>query len=178
MIFVYGTDGTREENQWAFNKARYDAEKFWYQGNGSIEIVSDFEFDPTQGRDRNVILYGNKNTNKAWDKLLSDGPVQVGKGFVKIGNRKISGNDLCCIIIRPRSGSDVASVAAISGTGVIGMNLSNRLPYMNPGIGLPDCTVMDCNIVKTGENGVIMSGFFGLDWSLEKGDFVWNNNFK
>ena len=58
------------------------------------------------------------------------------------------------------------------------MRISNRLPYMNPGIGLPDCSVMDKNILKTGEPGLVMTGFFGLDWSLEKGDFVWNEDFK
>jgi hypothetical protein len=25
-----------------------------------------------------------------------------------------------------------------------------------------------------GEEGVLMSGFFGLDWSIEKGEFVWS----
>ncbi|MBI5021573.1 MAG: prolyl oligopeptidase family serine peptidase [Ignavibacteriales bacterium] len=174
MIFVYGTDGTQEENEWAFNKARYDAEKFWYQGNGSIDIYADKDFDPSKFSDRNIVLYGNRNTNKAWGKLLSDSPVQVGKGFVKIGEKKISENDLCCIFIRPRAGSNIASVAAISGTGIIGMKLSNRLPYMNPGIGLPDCTIMNQDILSHGEEGVVMAGFFGLDWSLEKGDFVWN----
>ena len=34
MMFVYGTRGTPEENAWAFAKARFDAEAFWYRGNG------------------------------------------------------------------------------------------------------------------------------------------------
>jgi hypothetical protein len=172
MIFVYGTNGTQEENQWAFNKARYDAERFWYQGNGSIDVIPDVEFEPEKEKNRNVILYGNRNTNNAWNALLPDSPVQVGNGSVRIGEKTLSGNDLCCLFVRPRAGSTTASIAAISGTGIVGMKLANRLPYMNPGIGLPDCTVMNKNVLVSGEPGIIMTGFFGLDWSLDKGEFV------
>ena len=40
-------------------KARYDAEGFWYRGNGSIEVVPAVEFDAAREHDRGVILYGN-----------------------------------------------------------------------------------------------------------------------
>ena len=175
FVFVYGTKGNDEENKWAFNKARYDAEKFWYQGNGSIDIYADKDFDVSKFPDRNIILYGNKNTNDVWNKLLTDSPVQVENGVIKIGKQKFSGNDLCCIFVRPRKGSAIASVAAISGTGIIGMKLNNRLPYMNPGIGLPDCIVMNKDILTKGEPGVLMTGFFGLDWSIENGEFIYQS---
>ena len=35
MIFVYGTKGTAEENAWAFEKARFDAEMFPIPGQRS-----------------------------------------------------------------------------------------------------------------------------------------------
>mgnify|MGYP000497109494 CR=1 FL=1 len=41
FLFVYGTRRTAEENGWACAKARYDAETFWYRGNGSVDIVED-----------------------------------------------------------------------------------------------------------------------------------------
>ena len=65
MQFVYGTQGTEEENAWAFAKARYDAEQFWYRGNGSIDVIPDIEFDPDRDKDRAVIVYGNADTNTA-----------------------------------------------------------------------------------------------------------------
>ncbi len=46
FALVYGTSGTEEENHWAISKVRYDAETFWYRGNGSIDIVADHEFKP------------------------------------------------------------------------------------------------------------------------------------
>ena len=59
VVLVYGTHGTAEENAWALARARYDAETFWYRGNGSIDVLSDRTFNPAHELDRNVVLYGN-----------------------------------------------------------------------------------------------------------------------
>ncbi len=171
-LFVFGTKGNVGENAWAFDKARYDAEKLWYQGNGSVDVVADVDFDPSAEPDRSVVLYGNRNTNSAWQALLGDGPVQVDKARVKIGGRAISEKNLCCIFVRPRPGSATASVGAVSGTSVAGMKLANRIPYLNPGINLPDCTVFDPRVLTEGDTGVLLTGFFGLDWGVESGEFV------
>jgi dienelactone hydrolase len=172
MVFVFGTKGSREENAWSFSKARCDAEKFWYQGNGSIDVVADVDFNPSEYPDRNVILFGNKNTNAAWNDLLSESPVQVGDGFVKIDKQKFSGDDITCLFVRPKAGSETASVGVIAGTGIVGMRMNNRLPYLSPGFGLPDCTVLNTEVLTKGDKGVLMAGFFGLDWSVEHGEFV------
>jgi dienelactone hydrolase len=172
MVLVYGTKGSVEENRWAFNKARFDAEKLWYQGNASIDLVSDGEFNPANYPERNVIIYGNRNTNSAWDKLLRKSPVQMGSGYVSVGEERFSGEEISCIFVRPREGSRTASVAVIGGTGEVGMAITNRLPYLSPGIGLPDCSVFSMELLTRGEEGVLLSGYFGLDWSVERGEFV------
>ena len=51
MIFVCGTKGMPDENAWAFNKARFDAESYW-RGNGSVDAISDLTFDPVVEKDR------------------------------------------------------------------------------------------------------------------------------
>ena len=89
MMFVYGTKGTPEENAWAFTKARYDAETFWYRGNGSVDVVADSAFDSTKERDRSVILYGNADTNAAWGGLMAGSPVMVKNGQIRIGEEQI-----------------------------------------------------------------------------------------
>ena len=175
VIFVYGTGGSREENMWAFDKARYDAEKLWYQGNGSVEVIADVDFDVKNNINRNVILYGNKNTNKAWNDLLKNSPVEIGNGYVQFSKEKFKGNNLACIFIRPREGTENASVGVVSGTGIIGMKINNRLPYLNPGIGLPDCTIFNSDILSKGDEGIIITGFFGLDWNIETGEFIRKN---
>ena len=146
FVLVFGTKGTPEENAWSLARARFDAETFWYRGNGSVDCVSDASFLDSgrqeEFRDRSVILYGNAENNAAWTVLLAESPVQVSRGQLKLGQRTISGDDLACLLIRPRPGSDRASVAAVSGTGMIGLRLTERLPYFTSGIAYPDCLVL------------------------------------
>jgi poly(3-hydroxybutyrate) depolymerase len=174
VVMVYGTQGTAEENTWAMIKARYDAETFWYQGNGAIPVVSDREFDAMAGTDRNVIIYGNAQINSAWNKLIPDCPVQVNNGSVIIGAKKIEGVDLGCLFIWPRTGSNVASVGVVAGTGITGMRLTNQRQYLYPGYDYPDCIVFSTEMLREGSKGVRAAGFFGEDWSVETGEFVFN----
>ena len=173
MVFVYGTRGTPDENTWAFNKARFDAETFRYRGNGSMDVIPDTDFDASVRRDRNVILYGNAETNSAWCDLLGAAPVQVRRGSITIGARTLAGTDLACLLIRPRPGSTTACVAAVSGSGLTGMRLTDALPYFVSGVAYPDCIVIGADMLTRGTAGVRMAGFFGNDWSVEAGEFAW-----
>lgn len=173
MIFVYGTKGSADENAWALAKARFDAESFWYRGNGSVDVVPDTAFDPRSQPDRGVIVYGNADSNGAWLSLLSNSPVQVRRNEVKIGERALSGDDLACLFLRPRPGSGTACVAAVSGTGVVGMKLTDRLNYFLSGVEYPDCTVIGPEMLREGVKGIRVAGFFGNDWSMDQGDFAW-----
>jgi pimeloyl-ACP methyl ester carboxylesterase len=175
MILVYGTKGSKDENEWAFNKARYDAEQFWYQGNGSVQVVSDREWQPKGDPDRNVILYGNADTNGLWAELLAASPVQVHHGAVRIAARTLNGSEYAALFIRPRPGSRIACVAAVTGTGLTGMKLTNLRPYMFPGYAFPDCLIFDPAVIQKGTDGITAAGFFGLDWSVEHGEWAWNN---
>ena len=174
VVFVYGTKGSKAENDWAFTKAKFDAEYFWYQGNGSIDIVSDKEFDPTHEPDRNVVLYGNAKTNSAWRALLGDSPIQVQSGKIAVGKKQVKGKDLACLFIRPRPGSDIASVGAVSGTGLVGMKLNDRRPFLSPGYSYGDFIIFTPDMLTDQESGIKATGFFGLDWSLQGGEIVWN----
>ncbi|MDE3068890.1 MAG: prolyl oligopeptidase family serine peptidase [Verrucomicrobiota bacterium] len=175
MIFVYGTKGTPEENAWAFAKARFDAESFWYRGNGSVDVIPDKEFNPRVQPDRGVILYGNADSNGAWPALLGDSPVHVRRNEVRIGGRVLTGDDLACLFLRPRAGSDVACVGVVSGTGLAGMKLTDRLNYFFSGVAFPDCTVIGPEMLREGVQGVRAAGFFGNDWSVVRGDFAWRD---
>jgi predicted esterase len=173
MVFVYGTKGSPAENAWALAKARLDAETFWYRASGSIDVIADTDFDPAPAPDRSVILYGNAQTNAAWDTLLGDSPVQVTAGRVTIGDRTIEGDNLACLFLRPRQKSAIACVAAISGTGLAGMRLTDRLPIFVSGIGYPDCLVFGTESLSDGMGGIRAAGFFGQDWGVKTGEFAW-----
>jgi dienelactone hydrolase len=173
MLFVYGTRGSAAENAWAYAKARYDSETFWYRGNGAVEFIADTEFDPKASRERNVILYGNAETNAAWNTLLADSPVQVRRGSVRVGEKEIKGETLACLFVRPRPDSEKASVGVVSGSGLAGMRLTDRVPYFVSGVAFPDCTVLGTETLTQGARGIRCAGFFGPDWSVGKGEFAW-----
>jgi hypothetical protein len=173
VLFVVGTSGTADETAWAYNKARYDAETFWYRGNGSIEIVTDVAFDiARRGQDRNVVLYGHSDSNSQWRRLLDD-EVIVARGMIRAGGHELRGEDLACLMIRPRRGSDVASVGVVAGTGLEGMRTADRLPYFVSGVAYPDLTVVGADSATKGGAGIRAAGFFGQDWTVEAGEFAW-----
>ena len=172
LIFVYGTRGSAAENLWALQKARFDAETFWYQANGSIDVVADVDFDPAASVDRSVVLYGNARSNSAWKKLLAGSPVEVEPGRVTIGARRIQGDNLAVLFIRPRPGSDRACVAAVSGTGLAGMRLTNNLPYLYAGYAFPDVTVLDTSLLSRPNAGLVAAGFFNNQWGLDGADMA------
>jgi hypothetical protein len=169
---VYGTAGTPQENRWAYERARYDAEKLWYQGNASVDVLADTEFDPSKEPDRNVVLYGNGTTHRLWKALLPDCPVTVERDRIDVGGKTVKRPDACCIFVRPRAGSDHASVGAVSGTGIEGFRLSNSVMYLEPGLGLPDLTVFTSDVKEKDDAGIVLTGFFGPDWSMQSGEFV------
>lgn len=175
MLFVYGTKGSAEENALAYAKARYDAETFWYRGNGSVELRADTDFDAGKAPDRNVILYGHAECNAAWQPLLGDSPVHVRRGVVRVGDREEKGDDLACLFVRPRPGSDRALVGVVGGTGPAGLRLTERLPYFVSGVGYPDCTVLGPDSLTRGTEGVRVAGFFGTDWGVASGEWVWRS---
>lgn len=172
VVFVYGTNGTEEENEWAFQKARYDAERIWYQGNGGIEVIKDNDFSLEKYKDRSIVLFGNSKTNSAWKILLKDSPVQVNENEISVGNKLYKGKNLACLVIRPREDSKIASVAAVSGSGYEGMELANLADYFDQYVNLPDIVIYDSGILKSDDNGVKFTGYFGNDWSIKDGEFV------
>ena len=172
VVLVYGTRGSPDENAWALAKARFDAETFWYRGNGSMELVPDSEFDPNQDRDCNVIIYGNAETNSVWPSLLAESPVQVRRSKIEFGDRVERGEQFGCLFVRPRPQSDRAVVGVVGGTGLAGMRLTDRLPYFISGVAYPDCVMFGPEILTEGVPGVRIAGFFGIDWSIANGEFV------
>jgi len=175
VILVYGTRGDAAENARTFGKARFDAEMFWVRANAGLEVLPDTAFDPARFTDRSVVLYGNADTNSAWQKLLAGCPVEVRTGRARVGDRNYQGGDLAAYFIRPRPGSDVASVGVVAWSGRAGWVASSPGQYFISGAGFPDLMLFTAETLRSGADGVRAVGWFGDDWSLEKGDVVWNS---
>jgi len=174
FVLVYGTHGDAAEDARSFGKARFDAEMFWVRGNAGVEVLPDTAFDPAKFADRSVILYGNADTNAAWSKLLTDSPVEVRNGRARIGEKKYQGDDLAAYFVRPRPGSDVASVGVVAWSGRAGWIAASPGQYFISGAGFPDFLLLSAEALRLGTAGVRAVGWFGNDWSLERGDIVGN----
>ncbi|SDL43235.1 Prolyl oligopeptidase family protein [Catalinimonas alkaloidigena] len=172
MVFVYATGGSADERAWAYQKARYDAETWYFRGNGAVDLVADRDFNPKKFADRGVVLYGNSSTNKAWSKLLADCPIQVQKGKLQLGEEELTGDDLGAYFAWPRKDSPTASVAVIAGTGLRGMRATDANQYFSGGSGFPDFMIFSLDMLKEGSSGVKRAGFFGNDWTLGSGEVV------
>ena len=167
VTLVYGSAGTPEQTAWARAKARYDAEFFYYRGNGSLPVVADSDFNPDADRDGNVVLYGNADTLKVWDKLLGGCPIQVMNDSIRVGDFfTATGGDRATVFCKPRPGSDSALVGVVGGTGLAGMRLTDNLPYFAAGVGFPDWTIFGPDALKDGYAAADAAGFFGNDWRV------------
>jgi predicted esterase len=172
MIFVYGTTGTSEENKWSLNKARYDAETWYYRGNGSVDVIADKDFSLSKYKDRNVIVYGNANTNGAYKLLLQDCPIQIERNLVKAGNQVLKGDDLGTYFVWPIKGSSINSVGVIGGTGLKGMNAAFANQYFAGGSGFPDFMIFRLGMLQSGAQEVKMAGYFNNEWKLSDADMI------
>ncbi len=172
VVFVYGTQGTPAENEWSVNKARYDAESWYYRGNGSVDIIADADYSPDKYKDRGVILFGNKTTNKAWNVLLGDCPIQVERNKVTAGSKRWKGDDLAALFVWPIRNSSKASVGVVTGSGIPGMKAAYGNQYFAGASGFPDFMIYSAGMLQTGVNGVRMTGFFDNNWKLDEGENI------
>lgn len=174
MVFVYGTKGTREENDWNWQKAHYDAETWYYRGNGAIDIIADTDFSLAKYANRGVILFGNATTNAAWKQLLADCPIQLERNRVQAGGQQWQGDDLAAYFVWPIKGSATASVAVIGGTGLKGMRAATANQYFAGASGFPDFMIFGLDMVRDGSKGIRMAGFFDNNWKLTPEQYIVN----
>jgi len=167
MVFIYGTGGNAAENNWSYEKARFDAETWYYRGNGAVDMVPDKDFDPAAYPDRGLVIYGNAAINNAWGKVLEGCPIRVDRESIRAGDRSWTGDSLATYFVWPRSDSRVASVAVIAGTGLPGMKAALPNQYFAGGSGFPDFMIFGVDMLKGGTDGVKAAGFFTNNWQLD-----------
>ncbi|MDR0815571.1 MAG: alpha/beta hydrolase, partial [Bacteroidales bacterium] len=146
-------------------------ETFYYRGNGSFDVIPDTEYTLQKYAGRNVVIYGNRNNNAAWNLLLKDCPVQVSNGSIIAGNRSYKGADLGTYFVYPHPQNDINLVGVVAGTGEAGMKGAALNNYLQPITGFPDIMIFHADMLRTGLDGLEAAGFFDNDWTLTKEDF-------
>jgi len=167
FVLVYGTQGTEEENQAMLNRVRFDAETFWYRGNGSVDCMSDTQWQEMADEDRNVIVYGNASINLAWRQLLANSPIVVERDRWMIEGKEAKQTEAAVLMVRPRANSPHALVGAIGGTSTRALRATLRLPIFSSGTGYPDYLLLSPDFLSKGNDAILATGFFNNDWSLD-----------
>jgi len=162
FVLVY-SDRDRE----SFERARYDAQAWWYRGNGDAPLISDTQFVQGDYAGRNVILYGNESTNRAWKVVFGDGcPITVRPGHLRVGNSTWIGSDLGCMFVYPRADDDTALAAAFAHTGAAGARSGYALLPFVSGVGYPDYVGFSSRFLEVGDEAVLTAGWFDHRWKL------------
>jgi len=162
FVFVYAASDPASRA-----RALYDAQRWWYIGNGDCTVVSDAQFLFGNYSDRNVILYGNADGNRAWKRVLADTcPIDVRQGAVTIGKQRYEGDDLGCFFVYPRKGEAQALVGVVGYSGVTGARAGANVSVFAAGVGIPDYMVFGSDVLRKGDDGVRAAGWFDHGWKV------------
>jgi pimeloyl-ACP methyl ester carboxylesterase len=179
FVLVYGTAGTPEEQRESYERARADAQIWWYRGNGYARLLSDSEYLADKSRatsGRNAILYGNADTNRVWKERVGErSPIQARRGSIKLGGREWKGNDLCAFFVFPSTLGDTDDpelFGLVGDSGPQGTRLGYTLATFVSGVGYPDYTVFGPQVLARGDGGVLAAGWFDALWQLDGHGFV------
>lgn len=166
FVLVYGTAGDDAEGRELLEKARFDSFVWAYRANGDANLMSDAQFLAGDFKDRNVILYGNADTNAAWSAVFDDDcPIQAKRGSITVGGAKHEGV-LAAAFVRPRKGSRVALAAAFADTGAAATRLFYAFPVFVSGVGIPDYVVFGAGYLRELDGDVRAAGWFDHAWKL------------
>jgi predicted esterase len=170
FVLVYGTGGTPDENLAALRRARFDAQTWGYRANGAADVVADAAFDVDGELERGVVLYGHRDMNSAFARVLPrDAVLSVERGRVRVGEKVYEGDDLACLAALPRRGAARAMVAIVGGTGPAGLRLSLATPYFSSGVAYPDLTVFDPRLLHGDGSGLRAAAILDARWALLPG---------
>jgi hypothetical protein len=177
FVLVRATHGTPDENAWALARSRFDAEQWWYRGNGHVEIVTDDAFLRSLAAgvvSTNAILYGNNDSNAAARELCQNQAVRVSRGEAWIGTRKLTGEDLGVLAVGTfKSAQGRRVYGLVSGTGLVGLRSTDRIPYILAGTGVPDVCVVRASVWSKAIGGVECAGFLDQNLLAARPDLAW-----
>ncbi len=188
FVLVYGTHGTLQENAWAYAKARFDGEQWWYRGNGCARLMSDDDFNEIAAHLReggmyqwgrssqdyagNFIFYGNERCNIAWSELgLTSGERMAIRSIEQSAGESPAGH--AWLVTKSVQQPLRPSFAAIGGSTLRAMRTTDRLSYFSAGVDYPSFTLLSPDIWTRGEPGVIAAGFAGADGQVDEKTIEW-----
>ncbi|MFM7186711.1 MAG: prolyl oligopeptidase family serine peptidase, partial [Armatimonadota bacterium] len=170
FAFVLPTGGTVAENDLALQIARYHLETWMVRGNGHVDVFVDT--DPLD-EDRTYVLYGNKDINKAWKRLVNQRNVDVSRKAASVGGRSVVGDDVFLLACQPHPKYENSHVVLVGFTGAPAARAVMRVPIFVSGVAIPDWVIAKTIVFQTGRAGVIGAGYFDSRWKPSKEQSAW-----
>lgn len=176
VVFVCGTRGDPQETAAALARARFDQQLLWYDARRSPLILTDQDFleklrlneqalieewTAVPLRQPHVILYGNADTNAAWDTLVPEGlPIRVERNRVRLHDAEMCGDDLAgwFLAVRADDASRTRLVVAITATGARGNRLASWLHALTSPFDGAHYKFYDSRSLANGALHVVASG--------------------
>ncbi len=188
FVLVPGTLGDEAEDRALLARARYDAEVFWYRGNGYAPVVEDGALSGARGAGENLVLYGNEASNACWNRLAGRLPFRVLPGELRLrlpegadppapGDRlaplgtergwKVLEGDFAFAAVYPDPDDRNRLVGFVGSTGPAGRRAWHAASLFTSGASFPDLAVWDATVFEKGLDAVLVAGFFGPDWQAD-----------
>lgn len=165
--FVYATGGTAEENAASYAEARFDAEQWWYRGNGRATLI------PDTGAVENLpscTLYGNRETNRAWASLLGDAPFDVTRRGVRLAGNEVAGAG--AVLLALHRAADGRVIGVLAPTDEHGVLTCARLPLFTSGVGVPEVLVVTPEVLRSRDSEPACAAMLANDWGLDPAGIV------
>ncbi len=143
--FVFQDSGSKDIQAWAYNKARYDAETWWYRGNGTMLLVPLSKY-----RSGPAVFYGQYGIGPTSDQVKIRN-----KTTLQIGDMNLSG-DLGLLLVL---GASKQPNGFIGGLTLKGCRAIERAPIFLSGVHYADIFVCDPSMAIHGSKGVFATGF-------------------
>ena len=169
FVLVAGTAGDDREDAELLARARYDSQVWRYRANGRAEVWSDVQVlsagNLQRLSGRNLILYGNRDTNLAFVALVPpDCPLRAERGRMALGDAAWEGDDLAALCVYPRVGDPAALLGLFADSGPRGTRLGYTVSTFISGVGCPDFALFDSSVLVHGDGGVRAAGWFDSSW--------------
>jgi len=138
---VYGTAGTPDESAALLARARFDQQLLWHRTGRVPLVLDDRTFLERRSQTKHVVLYGNEDTNAAWEVVVPDEPpISVRRGEARTWEDTVQGLDLSGWFVLRRRGhpTDGSLVAVIADTGLRGTQAGYLLRPLTEPVGEGD----------------------------------------
>jgi len=166
FLFVVGTQG-RDAKSVSLNKAANRAaealaREWMMRAEGIAEIKRDLDVNSDDVNSRNLILFGNANTNAIISEINGKLPVKFDDANISADGQKISGADLGMILIAPNPLQTNRYAVVVGGTTPRSFETASRLNFNE----LPDFVLFDSRTLTGEKIDFLGGGFFNKFWKL------------